>query len=64
MNMGEKAFYTDDEIKYRWHVTDMTLWRWRKNGKLSKPVKIGIRNLTPADEVRRLEEEAAHASAA
>lgn len=64
MSANEKAFFTDNDLKDRWHVTEMTLWRWRKCGKLSKPIKIGVRNLTPADEVRRLEEEAANASAA
>jgi hypothetical protein len=63
MNAIEKAFFTDNELMDRWHVTEMTLWRWRKYGKLSKPTKIGIRNLTPADEVKRFEEEAANASA-
>ena len=51
------AFYTDDDLCKRWHCSQMTLLRRRKEGTLPHAIKIGGggRNLTPASVVRAIE---------
>jgi hypothetical protein len=61
----DDVFFTDKELCARWRCTPMTLYRWRAQGLLRMPVKIngvGSKNLTPAGEVKRLEEAGNHAS--
>jgi hypothetical protein len=52
-----ELFFTDKQLCERWHCSLMKLWRLRKAGKLSKPIKIGGSgsNLTPASVVKALE---------
>ena len=59
-----EVFYTDKQLRDRWHCSHMKLWRMRQAGILKPPVKLGGKgvNLTPATEVLRVE--APHASAA
>ncbi len=63
-------FYTDKELCERWRCSPMKLWRLRQAGTLGKLTKIGAgprcktKNLTPEDEVRRVEEAGQHEQAA
>jgi hypothetical protein len=52
-----KIFFTDKQLRERWHCSAMKLWRLRRDRKLSKPVKIGGSgpNLTPEADVEALE---------
>lgn len=38
-------------------VSDMTLWRWVRDGRIPKPLKIANRNYWRADEVNALIDE-------
>lgn len=35
------AFLKDTEVAVRYGVSRPTIWRWTKNGKFPKPVKLG-----------------------
>jgi prophage regulatory protein len=35
------AFLRDTEVAIRYGVSRPTIWRWTKNGKFPKPVKLG-----------------------
>lgn len=45
----KKQYYTSEEIKELYHISDPTLWRWRKSGKI-KFEKIGGRVLFPVED--------------
>ena len=51
MTDQSEVYITDDQLCMRWKCSKMTLWRYRKQGALPKPIKIGgrknSRNLTP-----------------
>ena len=51
------VFLTDAQICERWHCTQMTLWRKRRDGRLRKPIKIGGvgKNITPLEHVEEAE---------
>jgi hypothetical protein len=53
-----ERFFTDEELCARWGCKKVTLWRWRRAGKLHSGKINGGPNLTSPDEVRRLEAEA------
>ena len=48
-----KRFITDKQLKDKLGgCTDMTIWRLRRDGKLTMPKKLGNRNATPENEGR------------
>jgi hypothetical protein len=53
----DEVFFTDKQLRDRWHCSPMKLWRLRQKGKL-KAVKVGGTgpNLTPSSEVKAVEE--------
>jgi hypothetical protein len=57
VDSSEELFFTDKQLCDRWQCSHMKLWRLRKAGKLSKPIKIGGAgtNLTPISVVKALE---------
>ena len=62
---SQELFFTDKQLCERWRCSHMKLWRLRKQGKLTQPIKIGGSgtNLTPASVVKALEGGAQHAMA-
>jgi hypothetical protein len=56
-NSVQPVFFTDKQLRERWQCSHMRLWRLRQRGQLKKPTKLGGvgPNLTPADEVYRVE---------
>lgn len=44
---------TSSELMKRYHVSNVTLWRWKKSGILV-PVKIGSKNLYKMSDVKKL----------
>ena len=52
----DEAFYTDQQLRSRWHCSQMKLWRLRQAKKM-KSFKVGGSgiNLTPSSEVKALE---------
>jgi hypothetical protein len=52
-----RVFLTDAQICERWHCTQMTLWRKRRDGRLRKPIKIGGvgKNITQLEHVEEAE---------
>jgi predicted DNA-binding transcriptional regulator AlpA len=61
--MRDEVFITDKQLISRWQCSAMQLWRLRKRGLLPRPIKIGLKNLTPFDAVLRLEESRAENAA-
>lgn len=55
---SDEAFFTDKQLRERWHCSHMKLYRLRAEGILPPPIKIGGRgtNLTPAEHVLQLEQ--------
>jgi hypothetical protein len=55
---NDQHYFTDRQLKARWHCSAMKLWRLREKGLLPTPVRIGDGgpNLTPAEHVLRLEQ--------
>jgi len=58
-----EVFFTDKQLRDRWHCSNMKLWRMRRRG-LLKSFKVGGTglNLTPESEVKAAE--ACHESCA
>ena len=56
-NTLTQDFYTDKQLRARWHCSQMKLVRLRARGKLRGTFKVGDTgmNLTPGSEVRALE---------
>ena len=55
---NDEAYFTDRQLKARWHCSHMKLYRLRAEGILPPPIKIGGRgtNLTPAEAIKQLEQ--------
>ena len=53
----EEDFFTDRQLRERWHCSAMKLWRLRRRG-LLRAIKVGGTgpNLTPRSEVKAAEE--------
>ena len=54
----EQVFFTDKQLRERWHCSHMTIYRLRADGLLPPPIKLGrgCKNLTPAEAIRQLEQ--------
>jgi hypothetical protein len=54
---NDQVFYTDKQLCERWQCSHMKLYRLRKSGKMSPPIKFGGTgpNRTTASEVKRVE---------
>ena len=56
--MVEKKFISPKEIQERYHVSPATLWRWVRDQKFPKPVKLGgtSKKAWVAEELEKWEE--------
>ena len=63
-NTLTQDFYTDKQLRARWHCSQMKLVRLRARGKLRGTFKVGDTgmNLTPGSEVRALESPSKHSA--
>jgi excisionase family DNA binding protein len=47
------AYFTTEQVAELCHVSDQTIARWLRLGKLPRPTRLGRRLLFPADEIKR-----------